>query len=162
VLLAVFNDGAMIALSKDRVTPSPAPNSWRLRNIFAVGIVYGLYLTVSSWTLYHVGRGAGGGGVGLATAAAARQLGAPQLAARAPPLRDCGPSEVWRRAHAGAAPCSAPTSSARSLRRARAPPPPPQLASKESFFQDSVRLFSLNDTPKELVGGGLLPPCTLG
>eukprot|EP00882_Tetradesmus_deserticola_P005625 GHRQ01005921.1.p1 GENE.GHRQ01005921.1~~GHRQ01005921.1.p1 ORF type:complete len:1073 (+),score=431.52 GHRQ01005921.1:381-3599(+) len=54
VLLAVFNDGAMIALSKDRVTPSPIPNSWRLRNIFLVGIVYGLYLTLSTWVLYHV------------------------------------------------------------------------------------------------------------
>ncbi|KAI8467454.1 MAG: putative plasma membrane-type proton ATPase [Monoraphidium minutum] len=54
VLLAVFNDGAMIALSKDRVTPSNHPNSWRLRNIFIVGIVYGLYLTLSSWVLYHV------------------------------------------------------------------------------------------------------------
>ncbi|KAF8059373.1 PMA1 [Scenedesmus sp. PABB004] len=54
VLLAVFNDGAMIALSKDRVTPSPTPNSWRLRDIFAVGIVYGLYLTLSTWVLFHV------------------------------------------------------------------------------------------------------------
>lgn len=54
VLLAVFNDGAMIALSKDRVTPSPIPNAWRLRDIFIVGIVYGLYLTLSTWVLYHV------------------------------------------------------------------------------------------------------------
>lgn len=54
VLLAVFNDGAMIALSKDRVVPSPTPNTWRLRNIFIVGIVYGLYLTVSSWALFHI------------------------------------------------------------------------------------------------------------
>ncbi|WIA34892.1 hypothetical protein OEZ86_013179 [Tetradesmus obliquus] len=54
VLLAVFNDGAMIALSKDRVTPSPTPNSWRLRDIFIVGIVYGLYLTLSTWVLYHL------------------------------------------------------------------------------------------------------------
>ena len=51
---------------QDRVTPSPAPNCWRLRNIFAVGIVYGLYLTVSTWTLYQArfgflwGRGAAG------------------------------------------------------------------------------------------------------
>jgi hypothetical protein len=37
VLLAVFNDGAMIALSKDRTSPSPTPNSWRLRDIFVVG-----------------------------------------------------------------------------------------------------------------------------
>eukprot|EP00879_Flechtneria_rotunda_P000106 GHRR01000160.1.p1 GENE.GHRR01000160.1~~GHRR01000160.1.p1 ORF type:complete len:747 (+),score=230.67 GHRR01000160.1:4862-7102(+) len=54
VLLAVFNDGAMIALSKDKVTPSPTPNAWRLRDVFIVGIVYGLYLTLSTWVLYHV------------------------------------------------------------------------------------------------------------
>jgi hypothetical protein len=36
------------------VTPSPTPNSWRLRDIFLVGIVYGLYLTLSTWVLYHV------------------------------------------------------------------------------------------------------------
>ena len=38
VLLAVFNDGAMIALSKDRVVASPVPNKWNLRNIFIVGV----------------------------------------------------------------------------------------------------------------------------
>ncbi|CAK0787749.1 hypothetical protein CVIRNUC_010971 [Coccomyxa viridis] len=54
VLLAVFNDGAMIALSKDRVVASPVPNHWDLRSIFIVGIVYGLYLTLSSWVLFHV------------------------------------------------------------------------------------------------------------
>ncbi|KAK9905489.1 hypothetical protein WJX75_000844 [Coccomyxa subellipsoidea] len=54
VMLAVFNDGAMIALSKDRVVSSPVPNTWNLRNIFTVGIVYGLYLTLSSWVLYYV------------------------------------------------------------------------------------------------------------
>lgn len=53
VILAVFNDGAMIALSKDKVTPSPTPNSWNLKNIFIGGIVYGLYLTLSSWALYQ-------------------------------------------------------------------------------------------------------------
>lgn len=52
MLLAVFNDGAMIALSKDRVVSSPTPNSWNLRAIFISGIVYGLYLTLSSWTLF--------------------------------------------------------------------------------------------------------------
>lgn len=52
VLLAVFNDGAMIALSKDRVTPSQLPNSWKLQNIFICGIVYGVYLSLSSWALW--------------------------------------------------------------------------------------------------------------
>lgn len=37
-----------------QVTPSPIPNSWRLRDVFIVGIVYGLYLTLSTWLLYHV------------------------------------------------------------------------------------------------------------
>ncbi|KAK9802623.1 hypothetical protein WJX73_006394 [Symbiochloris irregularis] len=54
VLLAVFNDGAMIALSKDRVRASPLPDTWSLRNIFVSGITYGLYLTLSSWVLFHV------------------------------------------------------------------------------------------------------------
>lgn len=53
VILAVFNDGAMIALSKDRVVASQTPNSWNLTNIFVGGIVYGLYLTLSSWALYQ-------------------------------------------------------------------------------------------------------------
>lgn len=37
-----------------QVTPSPIPNSWRLRDVFIVTIVYGLYLTLSTWLLYHV------------------------------------------------------------------------------------------------------------
>ncbi|KAG1652728.1 hypothetical protein FOA52_007442 [Chlamydomonas sp. UWO 241] len=54
VIMAVFNDGAMIALAKDRVVPSKLPNSWNLKNIFLMGIVYGLYLTLSSWCLFYV------------------------------------------------------------------------------------------------------------
>ncbi|GLI62247.1 hypothetical protein VaNZ11_004843 [Volvox africanus] len=53
VIMAVFNDGAMIALAKDRVEPSRQPNAWNLKNIFLMGIVYGLYLTLSSWALYQ-------------------------------------------------------------------------------------------------------------
>lgn len=37
MLLAVFNDGAMIALSKDTVTPSQLPNRWDLTSIFLAG-----------------------------------------------------------------------------------------------------------------------------
>ncbi|KAK9905068.1 hypothetical protein WJX75_009176 [Coccomyxa subellipsoidea] len=54
VLMAVFNDGAMIALSKDRVISSPVPTRWNLPLIFIQGIVYGLYLTFSTWLLYFV------------------------------------------------------------------------------------------------------------
>ncbi|KAG2433300.1 hypothetical protein HXX76_008366 [Chlamydomonas incerta] len=53
VIMAVFNDGAMIALAKDRVEPSRQPNAWNLKNIFLMGIVYGLYLTLSTWALYQ-------------------------------------------------------------------------------------------------------------
>ena len=67
MLLAVFNDGAMIALSKDKVTPSRIPNRWNLNSIFITGIVYGLYLTLSSWVGGECVRGGvcvcvGGGG----------------------------------------------------------------------------------------------------
>nr|QEH60479.1 H+-translocating ATPase P-type [Dunaliella maritima] len=53
VIMAVFNDGAMIALSKDRVVASKTPNSWNITNIFIMGMVYGLYLTLSTWALYQ-------------------------------------------------------------------------------------------------------------
>lgn len=52
VLLAVFNDGAMIALAKDRVTPSQMPSMWRIRNIFIMGVGYGIYLTGTTILLY--------------------------------------------------------------------------------------------------------------
>ena len=52
MLLAVFNDGAMIALSKDRVEASATPDQWNLAGIFTTGIVYGLYLTLSTWAQY--------------------------------------------------------------------------------------------------------------
>ena len=32
-----------------QVTPSRLPNRWALYSIFVTGIVYGLYLTLSSW-----------------------------------------------------------------------------------------------------------------
>eukprot|EP00121_Abeoforma_whisleri_P008759 Awhi_evm2s8044 len=54
VLLAIFNDGAMISLSKDRVSPSKNPDAWFLQQIFIAGLIYGLYLTLSSWVLFYV------------------------------------------------------------------------------------------------------------
>jgi hypothetical protein len=40
-----------------QVKASPTPNTWHIRNIFIVGTVYGLFLTLSTWVLYHVRRG---------------------------------------------------------------------------------------------------------
>jgi hypothetical protein len=39
---------------QDKVVASRLPNHWALKSIFITGIVYGLYLTLSSWALYYV------------------------------------------------------------------------------------------------------------
>ena len=38
--------GTIMTISKDRVKPSPHPDSWKLNEIFATGIVYGTYMAV--------------------------------------------------------------------------------------------------------------------
>ncbi|KAI9264010.1 plasma-membrane proton-efflux P-type ATPase [Helicostylum pulchrum] len=48
LIIAMLNDGTIMTISKDRVRPSPFPNSWNLREIFSYAIVYGLYLTAST------------------------------------------------------------------------------------------------------------------
>ncbi|GAA5817420.1 hypothetical protein MFLAVUS_010966 [Mucor flavus] len=48
LIIAMLNDGTIMTISKDRVKPSPFPNSWNLREIFSYAIVYGLYLTAST------------------------------------------------------------------------------------------------------------------
>ncbi|KAK8551150.1 hypothetical protein V6N13_119636 [Hibiscus sabdariffa] len=44
LIIAILNDGTIMTISKDRVKPSPMPDSWKLREIFATGIVLGTYL----------------------------------------------------------------------------------------------------------------------
>ncbi|KAG0582885.1 hypothetical protein KC19_3G093200 [Ceratodon purpureus] len=46
LIMAVLNDGTIMTISKDRVKPSPLPDSWKLREIFIYGIVLGTYLTI--------------------------------------------------------------------------------------------------------------------
>ncbi|KAL7312297.1 hypothetical protein PS15m_008075 [Mucor circinelloides] len=48
LIIAMLNDGTIMTISKDRVRPSPFPDSWNLREIFSYAIVYGLYLTAST------------------------------------------------------------------------------------------------------------------
>jgi hypothetical protein len=43
-----LNDGTILTISKDRVRPSPYPNSWNLSEIFTYAIVYGIYLAAST------------------------------------------------------------------------------------------------------------------
>ncbi|KEH39623.1 putative proton-exporting ATPase [Medicago truncatula] len=46
LIIAILNDGTIMTISKDRVKPSPMPDSWKLKEIFATGIVLGAYLAV--------------------------------------------------------------------------------------------------------------------
>ncbi|KAH7857876.1 hypothetical protein Vadar_017451 [Vaccinium darrowii] len=46
LIIAILNDGTIMTISKDKVKPSPMPDSWKLREIFATGIVLGTYLAV--------------------------------------------------------------------------------------------------------------------
>eukprot|EP00873_Tetraselmis_striata_P002602 jgi/Tetstr1/422866/TSEL_013657.t1 len=57
VLLAIFNDGAMIALSKDRVTASANPDAWFLSKVFGAGFGYGLVQALSSLLLFELAAG---------------------------------------------------------------------------------------------------------
>jgi len=55
VLLIVYlNDGTILTISKDRATPSPTPDAWRLREIFVQGFVIGFWLTLSSVVMFAV------------------------------------------------------------------------------------------------------------
>ena len=46
-----------MTISKDRVKPSPLPDSWKLSEIFATGVVLGSYLALMSvvffWLAYE-------------------------------------------------------------------------------------------------------------
>ncbi|KAL8166490.1 hypothetical protein V2J09_007989 [Rumex salicifolius] len=46
LIIAILNDGTIMTISKDRVVPSPTPDSWKLNEIFATGVVLGAYQAV--------------------------------------------------------------------------------------------------------------------
>ncbi|CAN1140504.1 Plasma membrane ATPase [Linum perenne] len=46
LIIAVLNDGTIMTISKDRVKPSPLPDSWKLKEIFTTGVVLGTYMAV--------------------------------------------------------------------------------------------------------------------
>ncbi|KAG8496738.1 hypothetical protein CXB51_007907 [Gossypium anomalum] len=56
LIIAILNDGTIMTISKDRVKPSPLPDSWKLAEIFTTGIVLGSYLAVMTviffWAAY--------------------------------------------------------------------------------------------------------------
>lgn len=48
LIIAILNDGTIMTISKDRVQSSPLPDSWKLEEIFATGIVLGGYLALGT------------------------------------------------------------------------------------------------------------------
>ncbi|CAI0438753.1 unnamed protein product [Linum tenue] len=46
LIIAVLNDGTIMTISKDRVKPSPLPDSWKLKEIFSTGVVLGTYMAI--------------------------------------------------------------------------------------------------------------------
>ncbi|KAL4324081.1 hypothetical protein GQ457_11G016310 [Hibiscus cannabinus] len=46
LIIAILNDGTIMTISKDRVKPSPMPDSWKLKEIFSTGVVLGGYLAL--------------------------------------------------------------------------------------------------------------------
>ncbi|KAH9613538.1 hypothetical protein KSS87_009397 [Heliosperma pusillum] len=54
LIIAILNDGTIMTISKDRVKPSPIPDSWKLKEIFATGIVLGTYLALMTVIFFWV------------------------------------------------------------------------------------------------------------
>ncbi|CAF1766454.1 BnaC09g32850D [Brassica napus] len=57
LIIAILNDGTIMTISKDKVVPSPTPDSWKLKEIFATGIVLGGYMALMTvvffWAAYR-------------------------------------------------------------------------------------------------------------
>jgi H+-transporting ATPase len=53
-ILAVLNDGCMISISRDRVTPSEEPDKWNPYRIFIAAVLYGCYLAISTIILFEL------------------------------------------------------------------------------------------------------------
>ncbi|XP_026386138.1 plasma membrane ATPase 1 [Papaver somniferum] len=56
LIIAILNDGTIMTISKDRVKPSPLPDSWKLAEIFATGVILGSYMAIMTviffWAAY--------------------------------------------------------------------------------------------------------------
>ncbi|CAL5409032.1 unnamed protein product [Camellia sinensis] len=56
LIIAILNDGTIMTISKDRVKPSPQPDSWKLAESFVTGVILGGYLAMMTviffWAAY--------------------------------------------------------------------------------------------------------------
>ncbi|KAL5225711.1 hypothetical protein ABZP36_012350 [Zizania latifolia] len=54
LIIAILNDGTIMTISKDRVKPSPTPDSWKLNEIFATGVVLGTYMALVTVLFFYL------------------------------------------------------------------------------------------------------------
>ncbi|KAL6635285.1 hypothetical protein ACP70R_027956 [Stipagrostis hirtigluma subsp. patula] len=54
LIVAILNDGTIMTISKDRVKPSPTPDSWKLKEIFATGVVLGTYMALVTVLFFYL------------------------------------------------------------------------------------------------------------
>ncbi|KAK2449254.1 plasma membrane ATPase [Trifolium repens] len=54
LIIAILNDGTIMTISKDRVKPSPMPDSWKLKEIFATGVMLGGYLALMTVIFFWI------------------------------------------------------------------------------------------------------------
>ncbi|KAG6411530.1 hypothetical protein SASPL_129613 [Salvia splendens] len=54
LIIAILNDGTIMTIAKDKVKPSPMPDSWKLNEIFATGIVLGTYMAVMTAVFFYL------------------------------------------------------------------------------------------------------------
>jgi len=54
LIIAILNDGTIMTISKDRVKPSPVPDSWKLKEIFATGVVLGTYMAIMTVVFFYL------------------------------------------------------------------------------------------------------------
>ncbi|GJT59294.1 plasma membrane ATPase [Tanacetum coccineum] len=56
LIIAILNDGIIMTISKDKVKPSPLPDSWKLKEVFAAGVVLGTYLAVMTVIFFWLAK----------------------------------------------------------------------------------------------------------
>ncbi|PWA75337.1 H(+)-ATPase 9 [Artemisia annua] len=56
LIIAILNDGTIMTISKDKVKPSPMPDSWKLKEIFITGVVFGTYLAVMTVVFFWLAQ----------------------------------------------------------------------------------------------------------
>ncbi|PKU64560.1 plasma membrane ATPase 4 isoform X1 [Dendrobium catenatum] len=54
LIIAILNDGTIMTISKDRVKPSPVPDSWKLKEIFATGVILGAYMALITVIFFYL------------------------------------------------------------------------------------------------------------